>query len=249
MARQSGLTKRIAGDGADAVLTPPENTLLAKLPASEFAAFMEQAEHVSCTLRQPLFETGEPIERVYFPLTGMVSLVTVLNDGTSLEAMTVGCEGFVGLPLFHGVETHRTKGLCQIGGDFYQLSADGFVELVEDAPQLASVLHRYSQFANEVMAQSAACNSIHLLEQRCARWLLSTSDAVAKDTFNLTQEFLSQMLAVRRPGVTVAIGALERQSLISHRYGMVTILDREGLKKASCECYRTIRDKAHELLS
>jgi hypothetical protein len=163
--------------------------------------------------------------------------------------MSVGREGFVGLPLFHGIKTYRSRGMCQIEGDFFEMSAKAFLEVLANAPKLEAQLHIYSQFSNEVLTQSAACNSTHLVEQRCARWLLSTADAVGQTTFNLTQEFLSQMLAVRRPGVTVAVGALERQGLISHRYGAVTIDDVQGLKQASCECYSTIQENARELFA
>ena len=247
MARKPGSSRQIEGNGASAPPSPSQNSLLAKLPAGELAAFMERAEPVTFPLREVLFENGQPFERVFFPVSGMGSLVTVLNDGTTLEAMSVGREGFLGLPLFHGVETARTKCICQIDGDFYQLTADAFVSLLALAPHLRMLLHRYSQFSNESVAQSAACNSIHLLEQRCARWLLLSADAVGRSKFSLTHEFLSQMLAVRRPGVTVAIGGLERQGLIAHRYGAVTIIDLEGLKNASCECYATIVDKARDL--
>jgi CRP-like cAMP-binding protein len=194
------------------------------------------------------FDINEPFDRVLFPISGMGSLVTVLKDGTMLEAQTVGREGFLGLPLFHGIRTARTMGMCQIEGDFYELSPDEFLSLLEVAPQLRRELHLYSQFSTEAIAQTAACNSMHLIEQRCARWLLTSADAVGRINFNLTQEFLSQMLAVRRPGVTVAMGALERQGLLEHRYGKVMILDVEGMKKVACECYATIREKARELL-
>jgi CRP-like cAMP-binding protein len=248
MATRSRSLRQIGGDGVPALPTPSQNALLAKLPAAELAAVSERAEVVSYPLREVMFENGQRFERVFFPLTGMASLVTVLNDGTTLEAMTVGREGFVGLPLFHGVMTARTRGICQIEGEFCQLTADGFLSLLAVAPHLRVLLHRYSQFSNEAVAQSAACNSIHLIEQRCARWLLLSADAVGRKNFSLTHEFLAQMLAVRRPGVTVAIGGLERQGLIAHRYGAVTILDVEGLKKVSCECYQTVTEKGRELL-
>jgi CRP-like cAMP-binding protein len=248
MATRSRSPKQIGGNGVSPAPTPLQNTLLANLPATELAAFSERAKVVSFPLREVMFENGQPFERVFFPLTGMASLVTVLKDGTTLEAMTVGREGFVGLPLFHGVMTARTRGICQIEGDFYQLTADSFLSLLSLAPHLRVLLHRYSQYSNEAVAQSAACNSIHLIEQRCARWLLLSADAVGRNNFSLTHEFLAQMLAVRRPGVTVAIGGLERQGLIAHRYGAVTILDAEGLKKVSCECYQSVIDKGRELL-
>ena len=248
MDRASTIT-RSTGNGSEAAVSQSENSLLAKLPLGELDALMEHGERKSATTRQLFFELGDPIEKVYFPLTGMASLVTVLKDGTSLERMTVGHEGFVGLSLFHGVDAHPTRGMCQIAGDFCEIPGARFQEVIEDAPELRNLLHRYTLFAQEVMAQSAACNSTHLVEQRCARWLLTTMDAIGQTTFNLTQEFLSQMLAVRRSGVTVAMGALERQALVSHRYGAVAIVDVAGLKKVACECYATLRDKERELLS
>ncbi len=245
---QAGSISQITGDGAEARVAQ-QNLLLDSLPDVELTALLDHAERFKSPLRELFFEMGDPIERVYFPLTGLASLVTVLKDGTSLEAMTVGREGFVGLPLFHRITTHRSKGMCQMEGEFYRIPADAFTRVLTNAPELRAMLHRYSQYTNEVLAQSAACNSSHMVEQRCARWLLTTSDAIGKTRFNLTQEFLSQMLAVRRPGVTVAMGALVRRSLISTDYGAVTLLDVEGLQKAACECYGTIRDSARDLLS
>ncbi len=248
MRSKTGPAGRAGGNGTTAP-TAVENSIIAKLPANELAAFLERAEKITSPLRETLFEINEPFERVLFPLTGMGSLVTVLKDGTTLEAQTVGREGFMGLPLFHGIPVARCKGICQVEGEFFQLAPKDFVSLLRVAPELSLMLHRYAQFSNEVVAQSAACNSMHLIEQRCARWLLLTADAVGRKDFSLTQEFLSQMLAVRRPGVTVAIGTLERQGLIEHRYGKVSISDAEGLKKVACECYQTITDKALELLA
>lgn len=239
------------GDSPQKSLTvhAARNNLLSKLPPAELAALLLLSTHVECELRDVLSPSGQKIQSVYFPLTGMISLVTELKDGTSLESMTVGCEGFAGLSLFHGVDITLTMAMCQIEGEFLRLPAESFTGLLPDAPQLSLLLHRYSQFAHEVVAQSAACNSMHLIEQRCARWLLISSDAVGSEDFGLTHEFLSQMLAVRRPGVTVAIGELERMKLIGHRYGKITILDKRGLEKAACECYRTVKDRERQLLA
>ena len=248
MRTKTGPSGHAGGDGTSAP-TVVQNNIIANLPANELGAFLQRAEKISSPLRETLFEINEPFERVLFPLTGMGSLVTVLKDGTTLEAMTVGREGFMGLPLFHGIPVARCKGICQVEGDFFQMAPNDFVSLLKIAPELRLQLHRYAQFSNEVVAQSAACNSMHLIEQRCARWLLLTADAVGRKDFSLTQEFLSQMLAVRRPGVTVAIGTLERQGLIEHRYGKVSISDADGLKRVACECYQTITDKARELLA
>src|SRR5687767_6311567 len=180
MARRTRSISRIADNGAEAAAPAQSNLLLARLPENELALVLEHAEQFSASLRQPFFGTGDSIERVYFPLTGMASLVTVLKDGTSLEGMTVGREGFVGLPLFHGIKRHRCECMCQIDGDFLELGADDFLEIIPDAPKLQQQLHIYSQFAHEVLTQSAACNGTHLVEQRCARWLLSTADAVGR---------------------------------------------------------------------
>src|SRR5688572_20199044 len=233
----------------DPTLRATRNNLVSKLPPSELSALLQLSTPIKGSLRDVFFAKDQQIQNVYFPLTGMISLVTQLKDGTSLESMTVGREGFAGLPIFHGVPVSRTMAMCQIEGEFLRLSTKSFTGLVKDAPQLALLLHRYSQFAHEVVAQTAACNSMHLIEQRCARWLLISSDAVGSNDFGLTHEFLSQMLAVRRPGVTVAIGALERMKLIVHRYGRITILDPEALEKAACECYRAVKDRGQELLT
>jgi CRP-like cAMP-binding protein len=247
MSPKSGTPIMAGGNGAHAPTTA-ENNLIAKLPLPDVGAFLARAKRVSCTLRESIFEVGERVDRVLFPISGMASLVTVLKDGTSLEAMAVGREGFVGLPLFHGITVARTKGICQIEGEFYQMTPDEFISLVTSSSELRRILHRYAQLSNEVIAQTAACNSMHLIEQRCARWLLLSADAVGRTDFGLTHEFLSQMLAVRRPGVTVAIGGLERQGLIEHRYGKVSLRDVEGLKKVACECYHTIAEKSRELM-
>ncbi|MGH7602679.1 MAG: Crp/Fnr family transcriptional regulator [Gemmatimonadaceae bacterium] len=248
MAPRSRSLAFTGGDGSSAP-SLADNSLIANLPASERAAFENRAKRITAPLRETLFEPNEPFDRILFPISAMGSLVTVLKDGTQLEAMTVGHEGFLGLPLFHGISVARCRGVCQVEGEFYELSPKDFLSLVESAPHFRSLMHKYAQFTSEVMAQTAACNGIHLIEQRCARWLLLTADAVSRKDFSLTQELLSQMLAVRRPGVTVAIGALERQGLIQHRYGRVSIVDTEGLKKVSCECYHTIAEKTRELLA
>ncbi|MFL5488354.1 MAG: Crp/Fnr family transcriptional regulator [Gemmatimonadaceae bacterium] len=238
---------RIRGDGAGRDGSR-QNLLLAKLPAAELGVLTQHGEVVTLKIRDLLFEDGDRLEHVYFPLTAMISLLTVLADETSIEAITIGNEGMVGLPLFHGVTDTKARGVCQIEGTLYRIPARQLPQILEQCPTLTKMLHRYSQFANDAMAQSAACNSIHLVEQRCARWLLMTAEAVGNTSFTLTQEFLAQMLAVRRSGVTVAMGTLERQNLIATRYGAVTIADKEGLGKISCECYKAISDRRHQLL-
>jgi CRP-like cAMP-binding protein len=236
-----------AMDGAGAA-SPGNNRILAGLPEAELNALLDNADVVEIPVRQELFQAGDRFETVHFPLTGMISLVVVLRDGPIIEAITVGREGFSGAPLLNDVNSSSYRGVCQIQGNFLVTKPEAFLEVVKSAPTLERRLRRYSQYASDVTGQNAACNSIHTIEQRCARWLLITADAIGATEFSLTQEFLSQMLAVRRPGVNVAMRAIARRELISHRYGKVTILDLVGLRLASCECYGTITEKAKALL-
>ena len=235
-------------DDADNAASLRRNGILAKIPASELALVSDKGEEYATTLREVFFEEGDALDYVYFPLTGMSSLVTILEDGGMVEAMAVGREGFVGLTVLHEVNISGYKGICQIEGEFFRISTKAFQSVISHAPQLRRHLLRYSEFSQQVIAQWAACNSVHLIEQRCARWIMVTADAVGTSSFGLTQEFLSQMLSVRRPGVTVAIGGLQRRGLLSHHYGKVTIIDEPGLRKAACECYQKMRDKAALLL-
>jgi CRP-like cAMP-binding protein len=248
MSDGSGLSPRRDVDGVSAPPKLPQNQILLKLPADELAVVLEHTSETSFGLREELFEDGDNIEQVHFPLNLMISLINVLEDGTAVELMTIGREGFVGFTLFNDVATARYKGVCQFPGDCLTIDAKTFLRIIDELPNLRRRLHRYSQFASEVVAQSVACNSVHNVEQRLARWLLVTSDAIGTKSFDITQEFLSQMLAVRRAGVTNAMGTLGRRGLLEHQYGKVTLQDVEGLKKTSCECYRRIREKAAELL-
>ena len=239
----------LASDGASVAPDVSGNEILARLEAAELDVLIQHAEEVEFPMRHQIFDQGETMTMVYFPLTGMISMVVVLKNGPMIEALTVGKEGFTGTAVLNDVRAARYRGVCQIAGKFLAIKVDDFAAQLESLPDLQRRLRRYSQYASDVVAQSAACNSIHTIEQRCARWLLITADAIRNDKFNLTQEFLSQMLAVRRPGVNVAMRALLRRELISHRYGKVTILDRVGLREAACECYGTVEARAKELLN
>jgi CRP-like cAMP-binding protein len=236
-------------EGDRRFLSLQRNRILRRVPESEISLLAKHGEETTATLREVFFEEGEALDHVYFPLTGMASLVTVLEDGGMVEAMAVGREGFVGLTVLHEANLSGYKGICQIEGEFLRLTSDAFRGVVEQAPALRRQLLRYSEFCQQTIAQWAACNSVHLIEQRCARWIMVTADSIGEQSFTLTQEFLSQMLAVRRPGVTMAVGALQRRGLISHHYGKVKIIDETGLRKSACECYHKVRDKAAALLA
>ena len=249
MSDASGSRPRTRVDGVSAPARPPQNEILLKLPPNELAVVLEHTGERTFGLREELFEEGDAIKEVHFPLNLMISIINVLEDGTAVEVLTIGREGFIGFTLLNDVTTARYKGICQFPGNCLSLETKTFLKIIDELPNLRRRLRHYSQFANEVVAQSVACNSLHSVEQRLARWLLITSDAIGIRSFDITQEFLSQMLAVRRAGVTNAMGALERRGLLEHRYGKVTLRDVEGLKKTSCECYRKIREKAGELLA
>ncbi|MGH7650725.1 MAG: Crp/Fnr family transcriptional regulator [Gemmatimonadaceae bacterium] len=224
------------------------NRILKLLPQTEMAAFLERSELVTVKSREILFEPGDRLKYVHFPEDSVISLVTVMADGDQVEAMTVGNDGFSGIPVFHGVETSPNRGIGQITGTARRVSVADFRLLAKECVALHRLLHLYSEFVYETVAQSAACNRLHVIEQRCARWLLMSQDRVGRDSFDLTQEFLAEMLGVRRPGVTVAMGILEKAGLIAHARGNITVINRSGLEGASCECYRTIRERQDRLI-
>lgn len=216
------------------------NIILRELAPEHVQRITSAAELVTLAGKDPVWEANQPIRNVYFPETAVISLVTLINGG-SIEAITIGNDGFVGLPVFHGPGATVTRANCQMPGTTWRLATATFSGLCSEMPELTLALNRYSQLVIETISQSAACNRVHVIEERCARWLLMSHDRVASDHIPLTQEFLAQMLGVRRPGVTVAIGILERAGLIAHGRGRITVTDRKGLEAASCECYSAIR--------
>jgi CRP-like cAMP-binding protein len=224
------------------------NSILRLLPPTELEAVLDRSEIVTVQTKEIVYEREQPIPFIYFPENGVISLVTVLQDGDQVEAMTVGNDGFTGIAVFHGLSSSMLKGIGQITGEARRVDVKDFRELYSQCEGFRRLLHRYSQFAFETVSQSAACNRLHVIEQRCARWLLMSHDRVGRDKFDLTQEFLAEMLGVRRPGVTVAMGLLEKKGIISHGRGNITVVDRAGLEKASCECYQTIRARQAKLI-
>ena len=227
----------------------PRNKILRLLPPAELAALVERSELIAIKSKEILFQPEQRVEYAHFPEDCVISLVTVMKDGDQVEAMTIGNDGFSGIPVFHEVETSKHKGCGQISGTALRIAAKDFQNLARELPSLRRLLHRYSEFVFETVAQSAACNRLHVIEQRCARWLLMSQDRVGRDSFDLTQEFLAEMLGVRRPGVTVAMGILEKAGLIAHGRGNITVVNRPGLEKASCECYGTIRARQAKLIA
>jgi CRP-like cAMP-binding protein len=225
-----------------------KNALLAALPAEEYERLRPRLETVSVKVPEGVYEPGEAVPHVFFPRTGVFSLVTVMPDGATVEFATVGNEGMVGLPVFLGAETMPSRCFCQIESSAERMEAAAFREEVWRGGAFHELLHRYTQALFNQVAQSAACNRLHSIDERCARWLLMTHDRVAADRFDLTQQFLSQMLGVRRPSVSTAAGILQKAGLIQYSRGRITILDRPGLEAASCECYGIIRAEFDRLV-
>jgi len=224
-------------------LTPQavRNRLLRLLPPADLERLWPSLELVELSVRTLLLVPGAAVEGVHFMETGTVSMIAMLEDGTQIEVGLVGPEGMVGISLLLGAPTSPLEAMVQVDGTALRLPAAAFRAAVAEMPSLLGLLLRYVDAFHFQVAQSAACNGRHQIEQRLARWLLMTHDRVEGDSFVMTQEFMSTMLGVRRPGVTLAIGALQRAGLVQHGRGNVRVLDRPGLEAASCECYEAVR--------
>lgn len=229
---------------------PPklENLLLAALPIEEYKRLVDKMEAVSLKLKQLLYEPNEPIRHVYFVKSGVVSLLNLMEDGAIVEVATVGNEGMAGLPVFLGAEKIPGMAMAQIPGDAWRMRVDVFKNQVPPGSSLHNLLQRYTQALFNLIAQSAACNRLHSAEERMCRWLLMTQDRVEQDSFPLTQEFLSQMLGIRRPTVSIVASILQKAGLIGYSRGKMTILDREGLEAATCECYGIVKKEFERLV-
>ena len=218
------------------------NLLLEALPPLERALLLSHLKRVSFVTGAVVYAADAPVTHVYFIENCVMSVLALLRDGEAVEVGTIGNEGVVGLALFFGAERGPRRTIAQIPGDALSMTVAEFQRAVDGSPILQRLLVRYAEAYFDQVAQSVACNRLHTVEQRCARWLLMTHDRVGRENFTLTQEFLAYMLGVRRPGVTVAAGALQRLGLIRYTRGRISVLDRPGLEAASCECYRAVRD-------
>jgi len=216
------------------------NEILLGLPRKECEAMLEKMELLEMRTHEVLNEMGEPIGQCYFVNSGLASILTVLSDGKSVEVGLVGKEGFVGLPLVVGLTTSETRAVTQIAGTAYRVSAPDLSKLLRTCPQLEKKLNRYSQAFALQATQVAACNRLHEVEERLARWLLMSQDRIGGNQVPLTQEFLAHMLGTRRASVTVAAGILQKAGLITYTRGAVTIMHRGNLEDASCECYEIL---------
>jgi CRP-like cAMP-binding protein len=216
------------------------NRLLALLPSEDFERLAPHLRPGPLTLGTCIQEPGQTIGTVWFPEAGMVSMLTRLRSGDALEVGVIGREGLVGLPVVLGVDIALTEGTVQLPGAALSLRAALLKEHLEQSGTLRRLLLRYAHAAHAQVAQTAACNGRHTVEQRLARWLLMAHDRAEGDDLAMTQELLSHMLGVRRAGVTVAAGVLQKAGLIDYAHGRITIRDRAGLEAASCECHRAV---------
>ncbi|MEH1965762.1 Crp/Fnr family transcriptional regulator [Nostoc sp.] len=229
-------------------LEKPANQLLASLPANDYERLVPHLKLVPLPLRKVLYEPGEAIAQVYFPNKAVVSIITTMKDGSTVEAGLVSNEGMVGISVILGDNITTTTALVQIPDSAMQMDADILRNEFNRGTALQSVLLRYVQGMYTQIAQGSACNRLHKLERRLARWLLTVSDRLESEEFPLTQEFISQMLGVRRPGVTEAANILSEAGIITYHRGQINILNREALEKTSCECYQIIEDEYDRLL-
>lgn len=227
----------------------PTNHLLAALPAKDFQRLLPHLKTVPIRLEQVLQEPGKRLRAVYFLNSGAASIVTMLSDGTMVEAATVGNEGMLGIEAFLTADAIASgQTLMQVpGGDAQMLSVADFRREVMAGGALHDLMGRYVQVSIAQLMQSTACNARHDVLQRCARWLLMTHDRVHRKAFDLSHRFLAIMLGVQRPTVSIAAATLQEAGLIRYTHGRVTVRNRKGLEAASCECYAAIRDQFDRL--
>jgi CRP-like cAMP-binding protein len=224
-----------------------ENLLFRSLPPESAERLAQYLDVIDAPTRTELVERGDKVSRVYFPLDSVVSMTAPVGTSEG-EVATVGQEGMIGLPTLFGTGESSMRFFVQIGGRIAFAPADRFTELLRADDALRAVMLRYTHAIFTQIGQSVVCNQRHSLRQRCARWLLMTHDRVPGDQFHLTHEFLAVMLGVRRAGVTVAAGNLQKAGLIRYRRGDITILDRPGLEQVSCGCYRLVADVYDRLI-
>jgi CRP-like cAMP-binding protein len=221
----------------------PRNRLLLALPPRNLKRLMTDLEQISCQRAQVLMDADSALDHVFFPDSGVVSVVAVYADGAIIEMATVGREGFTDVQAIFGAKRSSVQLLVQIPGSAAKMPRAAFTRAMDSMPSFRSVMDAYVQAFLEQVMVSVACNGAHSLKQRLARWLLMMRDRSDGDTLLITQSLLAEMLGVQRPTVTNAVRELERAGLIEHGRRQVTILNRKGLTKASCECYQLVRTR------
>jgi CRP-like cAMP-binding protein len=222
---------------------PTSNQLLATLPRKELQALASSMVSVELAQGVVLFEPGEDVDQVHFPVSGMVSLVVVMQDGKAVETATVGREGVVGAMAGLGVHRSNVRAIAQLPASAFRISASHWRKAAESSKPITDLCIQYNEALLDQARITAACNALHLVEARLCRWLLQTRDRVGSDTLTLTQEFLSEMLGVRRTSVTEVARKIQARGAIRYSRGVIRILDLKALKELSCECFETLREQ------
>jgi hypothetical protein len=230
-------------------LTPGRtgNRLLDQLSAEEYARLAPFLMSESLELKQLLIQPDEPVREVFFPTTALVSTLVVMMNGSEVETLITGAEGVVGLSVALGIDTGLHRAMCQVPGEGWLLPAGAFREAVARSRPLDALIRRYAAVVLRQTEQVVACNALHPVPERLCRWLLMSHDRVGRDKFPMTQEFMGDLLGVRRQTVTVAAGTLQQAGLLTFRRGVVQILDRPRLEESACECYGFIKALYHRL--
>jgi CRP-like cAMP-binding protein len=237
-------TRRASASG-----TSP-NKLLASLPAADCRRLHSVLDPISLPFQHVLLKPGETVQTIYFPGDGVYSITQVMRNGRTLEVATVGNEGFIGINALFGGDRALCGALVKLPDATAQaMTVRAFRREMNLRGPFSKLINGYAQGFVAFLVQSVACNALHSVEERCARWLLTMRDRVGRNEFPLTQEFLAVMLGVRRPTVTLTVGALQRAGLINYGHRRVVILDRAGLEAASCECYAVVKKHFARLLS
>lgn len=235
---------------AKAIAQPPlENYLLEAAPSKAIAALGSRLQLIPLSVGHLIYAPMKPIRHVYFPTAGLISVVAAMKDGSTVEVGLVGKDGMTGIALLLGVEFTRNEAVVQVAGSAYVIEASLFSGVVQRFPGFQNLLLRYVESRMSQIALTAACNRLHHVEERCSRWLLSVSDRVESDSFFLTQEYMATMLGVRRAGVTLAAGILQKAGIIDYRRGRMRIIDRERLEATACECYETGKAEMNQLFA
>ena len=229
--------------------SPNRNHLLAALPAAEFARLEPHLELVAMLLGESLYEPGGQLQHVYFPTTSIVSLLYTMESGVSAEMAGVGNEGMLGISLFMGGDTTPSSAVVQTAGHGYRLARRFLKEEFNRAGLMQRLLLRYTQALVTQMAQTAACNRHHSVEQQLCRWLLLTLDRLTSNELIMTQDLVASALGVRRESITEVAGKLQRAGIISYRRGHIAVLERSGLETRACECYAVVKNEVGRLLS
>lgn len=226
-----------------------DNRILTALPVEEFERLAPHLEEVKLNLGDVISRPDEKIEHVYFPKRGTISVCAITEDGSQVEVGVIGNEGMFGLPIFFKTNTAPLQAMVQMPDGAYRMRAEAFSREVEECEHLRNLLFHYAQAFFIQTAQTAACSRLHPMEGRLARWLLMCQDRTKSDSLQLTHEFISMMLGVRRAGISTAAGRLKDDGLIDYQRGFIRICDRQGLEKVSCECYAVVRREFDRLLT